>query len=135
MKKIFLSLMVFMMAFAAVISFTSCGPTAGLEEISYEDLANAKLSGTYTCTTKTTVYKSDGSKDVKTTEPTSLSAEALKIAVAANKVSVDLLKKASPKSSGKVCANSNYTKIVTYIYTRDDDGKLQSEFVATYKKN
>ena len=70
MKKIFLSLMVIMLAFAAVITITSCSPTAGLEEIDYEDIANANLAGTYTCTTKTIIYNSDGTTTSNSTEPT-----------------------------------------------------------------
>ena len=135
MKKIILSLMVVLMALGAVITMSSCSPTAGLEEIDYEDIANANLAGTYTCTTKTIIYNSDGTTTSNSTEPTSLSGSSVKAAIALSKVSVDTIKAMSPKSSGRVCANANFTKIVTYVYTRNSEGNLIQEYIATYIKN
>ena len=134
MKKITLSLLVILMAFAAVVSLTGCGPTAGLDEISFDDIASAKLYDTYGSTTKTVTYASDGSASSTKSDETEMSGAAVKIAIAASKAAIETVKIVYTKSSGKVCANKDYSKIVTYAYTRDSEGKLVSEVIVTYKK-
>ena len=134
MKKITLSLLVILMAFAAGISMTSCSPTAGLDEISFEDIANANLSGTYSVSTKTVNYKSDGTVDSSKTEDDTLSAASVKTSIATSKLAIEGLKLISSKSSGRVCANKNYSKIVTYVYSRDNDDHLVYEIITTYTK-
>lgn len=134
MKKIVLSLLVILMAFGAVATITSCSPTAGLEEIDFEDIANANLSGTYSVKNVTTTYESDGTSKKSESDVTTLSGSQVKVSVAADKASVEVIKLLFPNSYGEVCANKNYSKIVTYIYTRDSDNKITSKSVTTYSK-
>ncbi|MBR6340300.1 MAG: hypothetical protein IKR64_00220 [Treponema sp.] len=134
MKKLFIGLMALALAFTAAVSLTGCGPTAGLQEISWDDLKDAKLYDSYGAVTKTVTYASDGTSTSTTSDEATLSGAAVKLAVAGTKASFDVIKALNPNSTGKVCANYDYSKIVTYIYTKDSDGKLVSEGITTYKK-
>ena len=135
MKKFLTSFLILALALGAVVSLTSCGPDAGLEEISFEEIAKAKLYDTYSAVTTTKTYKSDNTLDQKkTTDPEEISGAQVKVEIAAKKVVIDTAKALSAKVTGKVCANKDYSKIVAYVYTRDSNNNLTSEAVTTYKK-
>ena len=134
MKKIFLSLMVIMMAFVSMISFTSCGPTAGLDELTLDEISAADISGTYSLVTKTTLYNSDGSvKSSSESDPAEVAGLVVKADMGASALAIGLSSTVTSNANGRVCANKKFTKIVIYSYTRKD-GKLTSEVIKTYKK-
>ncbi len=135
MKKFITGILIFALAFGALVSLTSCSPDAGLEEISFEEIANAKLYDTYSAVTTTKTYNSDNSlKSKETTDPADKTAAQVKSEIALSKVAIETSKLLSDKVTGIVCANKDYSKIVAYAYTRDSKDKLISEVVTTYKK-
>ena len=87
MKKLFIGLMALALAFTAAVSLTGCGPTAGLQEISWDDLKDAKLYDSYGAVTKTVTYASDGTSTSTTSDEATLSGAAVKLAVAGTKAS------------------------------------------------
>ena len=135
MKKITLSLLVILMAFAAGISMTSCSPTAGLNELTLDEITAANMSGTYSCVTKTTTYNSDGSvKSTDESDSVEKSAAAVKASMLASAAAIGLTSTVTSNVKGRVCANDKFTKIVIYAYTRDSDGKITAETITTYRK-
>ena len=81
MKKITLSLLIILMAFAATVSFTGCSPTAGLEEITFEEIVDAKLYDSYSVTSKTISY-SNGSKKSEEKSETTMTGTQVKTSIA-----------------------------------------------------
>jgi hypothetical protein len=135
MKKIFIGLMALALAFTAAVSLTGCGPTAGLDELTLDEIASANMSGTYTCVVETKTYNSDGSlKNSSTSDPVEKSAATVKLEMAGMATTIGLVGTATSSAKGRVCANSKFTKIVIYVYTKDSDGRITAESITTYKK-
>ena len=135
MKKIILSLMVALLALGTVITMSSCSPTAGLDELTLDEITAANMSGTYSCVTKTTTYNSDGSVNTSSeSDPSEVSAAAVKTSMLASAAAIGLSSTISSSVKGRVCANSKFTKIVIYAYTRDSDGHITAETITTYRK-
>ena len=121
MKKLFNVLIAFAVLAAGLVCFSSCSPTAGLEEVSFEEIANAKMSGTYTCYKSVYVRDSDGeviSSSKETTEKVSY------ITVKTTAATVALLCDLSGHD-GVVYANDKFTKVTIYDYTIDSETKVK----------
>ncbi len=134
MKKIFIGLMALALTFTAVISLTGCASGATFEEISWDDLKDAKLYKAYDRSRRTVEYNSKKVATRDTTEEDVIAGELVKIEIAQSKILLDVTKAMLPKTTGKVCANKDYSKIHTYIYIKDNDGNTTSEIITTYRK-
>jgi hypothetical protein len=128
MKKLFIGLMALALAFTAVVSLTSC--EFGLKEVDFEDIPKAKLFEKYTVETVTYTKASDSSS----TTNGEMTGEQVRLAIAGTKTAIEAAKILYSKSYGEVKANSNYSKIVTYFYTKNSDNELVTRVVTTYKK-
>ena len=134
MKKLFIGLMALALAFTAAVSLTGCGPTAGLDELTLDEITAADISGTYSLVTKTTLYNSDGSvKSSSESDPAEVAGLVVKADMAASAIAIGLTSTVTSNANGRVCANKKFTKIVIYSYTRSN-GKLTSEVIKTYRK-
>ncbi|MBO4533691.1 MAG: hypothetical protein J5726_08375 [Treponema sp.] len=135
MKKILLSLMVALMALGTVITMSSCSPTAGLDELTLDQITAANMSGTYSCVVETKTYNSDGSvKTAEKSDSSEVSAAAVKTSMLTSAAAIGLSSTISSSVKGRVCANSKFTKIVIYAYTKDSSGHITAETITTYKK-
>ncbi len=138
MKNTFKTFLALTLLFGFVFAFSSCqmNPTAGLDEVSFEEIAKADLYDNYNCTieTNTYTYNSDGtSKKDHTSDSGTATAAEVKSTAAAAKLTIEagkLLKLAE----GRVCANKKFKKIVIYVYKNDKDGRRISEVITTYTK-
>ena len=135
MKNSFKLFFVTALLFGIVLSFGSCkmDPTFGLEEKSFVDILNADLYAKYNVSYEFISYNKDHtvksrntSSGVKTSDQVKLSLEGLRITIDGAKL--------THLSDGKVCADKNYKKIVSYLYSYDRDGNLTSEEITTFKK-
>lgn len=138
MKKLFIGLMALALAFTAAVSLTGCGPTAGLDELTLDEITAADMSGTYSAvrTTTTYTYDSEG-KQTSSAETTNLgdkSAVQVKVAMTTAAATIGLTSTLTHNANGRVCANSKFTKIVIYAYTNDSNGRRTFSTVTTYKK-
>ena len=138
MKKLFIGLMALALAFTVALSLTGCGPTAGLDELTLDEITAANMSGTYSAvkTITTYTYDSEGnqSSSSETTNLGDKSAVQVKAAMASAAATIGLTSTLTHNANGQVCANSKFTKIVIYAYTNDSSGKRTLSTVTTYKK-
>lgn len=135
MKKLFIGLMALALTFTAAVSLTGCGPTAGLDELTLDEITAADMSGTYNCVTKNTMFNSDGSvSSSNETNPSEVSAAVVKAEMLKSAAIIGLTSTITSSVKGRVCANSKFTKIVIYAYTKDSDGRTTAETITTYKK-
>ena len=132
MKKLF-NVLIITFAFGMVLSLVSCSPTFGLEEVSFEDIANANITGTYNVNSTVSSWDSEGNKSTSKASDT-LSGDAVKTAVAASKVLIAAKKLVYSNSYGNVYANKSFSKIVVYEYIKDSNNKIFGETVTTYTK-
>ena len=134
MKKHLSILLILAIAFGAICSLTACDPTTGLDPVSFEDIANAKLYDTYNVTSTTITYDSEGQGTSDSSDPDTMNKAAVKAAIAASKLTIEASKIVYSKTYGDVYANKDYSKIVVYIYYRNSDDKLVSKSITTYTK-
>ena len=117
MKKLFIGLIALALSFTAVVSLTGCSPTAGLDELTIEDILAADMSGNYSCVVETKTYNSDGSLQNSTQDETaSVNALVVKADMTTSAGVIGLAGTLTSSAKGRVCANSKFTKIVIYIY-------------------
>ena len=134
MKKHLSILLILAIAFGAICSLTACDPTAGLDEVSFEEILKSNFYDSYNVSTKTITYDSDGNKSGETNSSTTLSKLLAKASITADKAAVESAKAISESAKGRVCANKDYSTIVTYIYTVDSNGHITSKIIKTYTK-
>ena len=132
MKKLFNALMI-ALALGMVVSLASCSPTFGLEEVTFEEIADANITGTYNVNSTTSTWDSDGNKSSEKTSDT-MDGAAVKIAIALSKAGIEIAKKTYSNTYGNVYANKSFTKIVVSVYTKDSNNKAVAESVTTYTK-
>ena len=111
MKKLFNALMI-ALALGMVLSLVSCGPTFGLEEVSFEEIADANITGTYNVNSETTTYDADGNGKTVSANPDTVDGAAVKIAVAASKLAINASKLVYSKTYGNVYTNKSFSKIM-----------------------
>lgn len=134
MKKHLSILLILAIAFGAICSLTACDPTTGLDPVSFEDIANAKLYDTYNVTSTTITYDSEGQGTSESGDPDTMNKAAVKAKIAASKLAIETSKIVYSKTYGDVYANKDYSKIVVYIYYKNSDDKLVSKSITTYTK-
>ena len=134
MKKLFIGLMALALTFTVSLALTGCSPTAGLDELTVDEILAADMSGTYTCVVETKTYNSDGSlKNSSTSDPVEKSAAAVKLEMTTSATVIGLAGTATSSAKGRVCANSKFTKIVIYAYTLSGS-RTTAETITTYRK-
>ena len=134
MKKHLSILLILAIAFGAICTLTACDPTAGLDEVSFEEIANARMYSTYDVSSTTITYNSEGTGTSTSSDPDTMSGAAVKSAIAASKLAIETSKIVYPKTYGDVYANKDYSKIVVYVYYRKSDDTLTSKSITTYTK-
>ena len=130
-KTLFIITLLCGIAFA----FCSCqtNPTAGLDEISFEEIAKADLYDEYKVTTDTYSYDDEGAELSHTSTSGTATGDEVKATAAAGKLAIEagkLLK----THEGRVCANKKYSKIVIYMYTKNSSGITTEKVITTYTK-
>lgn len=133
MKNTFKTLFALTLLCSVAFIFSSCmfDPTFGLDEVSFEEIANADLYDNYNYKTESKTYDSDGTHS--TSESGTATATEVKTAAASCKLLIEA-GKLSGLYDGRVCANKKYEKIVIYIYKNDKDGNRIAEGITTYTK-
>lgn len=134
MKKHLSLLLILAIAFGAVCTLTACSPTAGLDEVSFEEILESNFYDSYNVTTKTITYDSDGKTVNEETSSKTLSKLLAKTSIMTDKAAVESAKAITEAAKGRVCANKDYSRIVTYVYTVDSNGHITSQIIKTYTK-
>lgn len=121
--------------FGVLFSFGSCktDPTFGLEEITFEEILEADLYAKYNVSYEFITYNKDHTVKNRETSTGVLTSDKVKASLTGLKASIELAK-VTHLAGGKVCADKNYKKIVSYSYTYDTDGNLTREDITTFKK-
>ncbi|MBO4857357.1 MAG: hypothetical protein J5527_02445 [Treponema sp.] len=116
-------------------AFSSCqtNPTAGLDEISFEEILKADLYDEYNSKTETITYNTEGQETSHDTESGVVTGAEVKAYATVSKGLIEGIKILT-YYEGRVCANKKYSKIVIYFYTKTKDGTITSEVITTYTK-
>ena len=137
MKKHLSIILILAIAFGAICTLASCNdPTAGLDEVSFEDILNADLCSSYDIQTVTKTFDAEGHQtDKDETITKDVGKSNVKILLLKDKVAVETAKKTSENNKSRVCANKSYTRIVTYAYTVDSNNVTRLSVITTYTKH